>query len=415
MPGDEEITGKVAERLRFFYSDANIRVDKFLREELEKAENGGFVPITTLLKFKTIRKLTEDVKVIAEAAKHERVCERVKLNDDETGIGRKVPFDFKKMGDNVKLSLRVENLPVTTDNEGGKKPTKRYAVTMDEIRDLFTPYGEVALVRLQFYRSNWQKREGTQREKVKPGPIGAAFVEFETEEDVQKASAELCAEGSEEPGKVLELCGNKLKILTMTKWLEDKKEDKKERSKGETPKKREREEDKENEEKQEGSDGKKEETDGTKKDPSGDEKSDHKEFTLDWKTGHVISIKGLKDSCDREAILDAVTKFLGHSGDMKTLGVYADYSRGQPEGALRFKSENVAGTADGEITEKVSEMAAKLNDGSITIAGSRIESASVLEGEEEKTYYKNFIDFKNKQAKHRAQENPRKRGRKGRR
>ena len=41
------------------------------------------------------------------------------------------------------------------------------------------------------------------------------------------------------------------------------------------------------------------------------------------------------------------------------------------------------------------------NDGELEIAGKKVESAGVLGGEEETTYWTNFIDFKNKSLKER--------------
>ena len=90
--------------------------------------------------------------------------------------------------------------------------------------------------------------------------------------------------------------------------------------------------------------------------------------------------------------------------------VYIDFSRGQKVGAIRFDSPS----------DKVKELAEKLKSGDIRIKGLAVESADVLDGEEEKTYWENFKDFKRKQMKHQAASNSRgggrpKRGRHSRR
>jgi len=373
----------VAGRLRFFFSDANLRTDKFLRIEIEN-NSDGYVPISTMLRFNTIKKISEDVKIVIQAAKHDLVSGRVKLNEDETAIARRVPFNREKMTDNVKLSLRVSNLPLTDKKEGEDAP-RRYAVTMDEIKEKFSSYGSVELIKLQFYHPDWHNKSRLNRQQSSAN--GKAFVEFETVDELEKAVADLCGEGDNKPLKTLELGGNTLTIETMKKWVDERKSKKYESK--EPSKKRALDDDK------------------GKKVKAEEKQAEVEIFKLDWTKGHVISLKGLKDCCDREAILGAVAQFLGHSGELKTMGVYADFSRGQPEGAIRFHNDTVSSITKESIVDKVSELTKKLNDGDITIGDSKVGSAAILEGEEEESYYKKFIDFKNKQKRHNAEQRAR--------
>mmetsp|Transcript_51583 Transcript_51583/g.154856 ORF Transcript_51583/g.154856 Transcript_51583/m.154856 type:complete len:397 (-) Transcript_51583:154-1344(-) len=385
MTDDAKIIENVAERLRFFFSDANVRGDKFMRRELQSRETAGFVPIETLLRFNSIKKHTTDAKVVVQAAKHQSVSDRVKLNDGETAIGRVLPFDREKMLDNVQLSLRVENLPIKEPKEEGGE--RQYAVTVDDVIKLFSDYGTVALVRLQRHRSNWRNNGDKDMDKYGPqitGATGASFVEFETEEQLKKAAVELCSDGEKDPEKTLEVGGNKLRIQTMKKWIDEKENKKEEKKDGESPKKRRRDDEKEG--------------NGNKK-----AEAEFEEFKLDWKKNRAISLKGLGDNCDREAIFEAIAKYLGADTNDNALGVYADFSRGQTEGAVRFHNDKVGKIEGDNISEKVAEIAAKLDDGSIEIAGSKVGSAALLEGEEEEKYYKNFIDFKNKQRKQKSE------------
>jgi hypothetical protein len=86
-------------------------------------------------------------------------------------------------------------------------------------------------------------------------------------------------------------------------------------------------------------------------------------------------------------------------------GIYADYSRGQTDGAIRFK----------EPSDSISALVTKLASGHVEIAGIKVESASILDGEEEQKYWANFIEFKNKQARHKAEEKAsKKKSRRGR-
>ena len=357
---ESEILEKIAGRLRFFFSDANLRIDSFMRREVvgsDENPSDGYVKIETLLTFNTIKKISEDPSMIAKAAKVESISSKIKLSDDETSICRVVPFTMDMMNGNVPLSLRVSNIPMKKA-ENGKSV---YAVSRQDIENLFCEQkdlGPVALVRMQYGR-----RDRNNNDSTTPGPKGWALVEFETVEDLQKAENELCcAEGEEKPKRVLKLLDNDLQFENFKKWIDAKPD-----------KKRKRENPEENEEKKMN-----DETNGGT--------VAFEPFTIDWQKGCVIRLKGLGDTCDREAIIAAVEEFMGKQADKKRIA-FADYSRGQTDGAVRFH----------EQSDKISEFQKKLNDGEITIAGSKVDSALLLEGEEEENYYKCFIDFKNKQ------------------
>lgn len=362
MTGDSNniITSKVAERLGFFFSNANLRMDRFLRREvLEKVENDGFVQIETLLKFNTVKSITEDVKIIADAVKEVK-NPPLKLNDDNTAIARVDPFTQDMMNDNVKVTLRISNIPLKDEDK-----CPEYDVSRDEMVELFKEFGDVAMVRLLKSKMNGFD------ERV---AVGRAFVEFHTVEGMEKAKAALCTENIKDdtlkPQKTLNVKGTELKVKTMQQWL-----DKKGQKEGKAPKKR----------KTGGDDAKKD--------------IEAIEFKLDWKTGCVIQVKGLPDNCDREAILTAVKSFMGDE-----ITVRADYSRGNKDGAIRFD----------EATGKINELAEAFNEGKTMINESKVESACVLEGDEEKKYYDDYISFRTKQMRANAEEKQKRKKRRGR-
>jgi len=173
---DKEVVSNVAERLRFFFSDANLRIDKFLRNEIFA---NPYVSIETLLKFNTIKQHSENPEILVKAVKEdERLKNFLKLNDTESSIARVEPFTRDKMRDNIKLSLRVSDIPTkSVDNN------KIYSVTINEVKDIFKEFGSVAMVRMLHFHN---KRE---RKRV---AIGRAFVEFESLEEMKTATAELC-------------------------------------------------------------------------------------------------------------------------------------------------------------------------------------------------------------------------------
>ena len=389
-----DLTPKIAERLRFFYSNANLRRDKFLRREILETNASGLVPISTLLKFNTIKNITTDVELITKAAKEDEFCKKhLKLNDEGTSIGRVKPFTQDMMEESVqaKFTLRVSNLPLK--GEGGDA---EYANTREEVRELFTEFGYVSLVNLIMAHAR-----GSQKRYA----IGRAFIEFDTEESLKKAAEEFCVEGDladddKKPKKVLKIGETELRVKTMKQWLNKRAAKYAARNGG-----KQNVQDggikKEDNIKQEDGIKQEEQGNGIKKEPiAGDKRAapvDVPQFTLDWKKGCVISIKGVPEGCDREKIVDAVKGFMGDD-----IEVRADYSRGQKDGALRFNEPN----------EKISELSGKLNDGTITVADGKLESAAVLEGEAEEEYYKNYIDFRNKQQQMRAEGNQqRKKGR----
>jgi len=129
-------------------------------------------------------------------------------------------------------------------------------------------------------------------------------------------------------------------------------------------------------------------------------------FKMDWKKGSVITLTGLSTtSCDRESIREAVSDILGVSKEVRESGMYVDYTRGSATGALRMSEPD---------TTKMTELVEKLKDGSIEIAGSKVESVKIIEGEEEEKYWEEFIAFKNRQKQQMAEEkNQNKRGRFG--
>jgi lupus La protein len=345
---------RIAERLGFFFSDANLRMDKFLRNiVLNNAETGGFVPIETLLKFNTIKTISTDPSDIVAAV--EKVDEiSLILNDDKTAIARSEAFTKEMLDGNIKCSLRISNLPVD-DN-------RQFKNARDEISALFQDYGKVVMVRML---TNYDKSEG------KRVAFGKCFVEFHDESALKKAEADLClpadAGDDAKPTKTLTLGDTELRIKTMQAWLDKKgkQKDRKSTEKDDTKRAREEQAAKEQEE------------------------IEQIEFKLDWQKGCVISIKGMTDGTDRETILSAVKEFMGDEVEAR-----ADYNRGDTEGAIRFTEPN----------DKILEFASKLNDGSVTIGGSKVDSAIILEGEAEEKYYADYIAARTKQLRARAEE-----------
>lgn len=368
-----EVIDKVAGLLSFFFSDTNLRSDKFMKQEMKL--NDGMIEVQKLLRFNSIKKITTDPEKIVQAVKTSELLKpALKLSDDEKSIGRINKFDISKIKDNVPLTLFVKGLPTSkreTNDDDKEVLPDSYAVQVDDVKELFLEYGKVALVRLR-YKKKLKKSDPTVA-------LGEAFVEYETQEMAQKAAADLCKIEESEPKKKLTLKGTELFIQPMKEWIELKEKNKE----GEKTDKRKR----DNQEKSSKAEEEEEEVleDG---------------FDIVWNSGCVVSVKGFPDNCDREAIREAIKEYA--PSDPKEL--YLDFSRGQKSGAIRFDTP----------TDKINELADKLNSGEIKVNGCKVESAHVLEGEEEKTYWNNFIEFKRKQRKQQTASSSRGKAKRGR-
>jgi La domain/RNA binding motif len=400
----------VAERLRFFFSDANLRQDYFMRKYLMNGDDHA-VPVEVLLRFNTIKQHTESTSVVVQAAR--QLPDVLVVSQDETKISLVVPFTEAKMDENIPLSLYLCNLPV---NESKKK----YDVTTEDVRNLFDNAGHIVLVKLRYRHADAkdtddisdlqpsqqqpQSSSGNGKSGHKKGrrvPTGAALVEFDSLEELQRAAAETIttamkttvenggalAETESKPSKPLTLGGSSLSVMLLRDYIDSCKA-KSNASSGTTSKR-----------KSSTDVAAVEDTAVSKTGTEPDEAAKSSNtFTMDWKPGCVIALKGIAttEPCDREGILSAVAAFLGTTvPEMKAnKTVYVDYSRGQTEGAIRFS----------EPSESVEKLCAQLQSGEITIAGAKVESAVVLQGEAETAYWNNFIAFKTKQLQQRTDE-----------
>ena len=372
---DQKAIESVKERLKFFFSDANIRQDAFIRKLLMDSEEKS-VPVDVLLRFNTIKKHTDKPACLVQAAKE--LSELLTFDEAKMSISRTSPFKKEMMDGNIPKSLYVVNLPI---NE-----SKQYDVKVEELRALFEKYGEIALVKLKF-----GSRPGdgnghygpSDKKKRRKFPVGAAMIEFQNEEDLKKAAEETLTkkEGEKvEPKAKIVLAESEtrksvaeLGVMLLSEYVAACKEKKEKRD------------------------------DKKRSEPGPNEEKDTPTFDFDWKPNCVIKVRGLPEGCDREAIMSAIGKGLDISQeDVKARKIYVDYSRGQTDGAIRFP----------EPSDDVPAVEKNLKSGELKILDTKVEDAFVLTGEDEKNYWKAFIEFKNKQLIQRAEEKKNFRGKK---
>ncbi|XP_066537586.1 la-related protein 7 isoform X2 [Hoplias malabaricus] len=165
----KQLLADVKRQVEFWFDDVNLHKDKYLRNVITQSRD-GYVDISLLTKFNRMKKLTTDIKLIARALKNSGIVE---VNLEGTQIRRRNP-----LGDSPKdvdsRTVYVELLP--------------YNVTHVWIEKVFSKCGNVVYVSLPRYKVSWQ-------------PKGFAFVEFETEQQAQKAIEMLNNPPEEAPRK----------------------------------------------------------------------------------------------------------------------------------------------------------------------------------------------------------------------
>lgn len=144
----------IRDQMEFYFSDANLRKDRYMNELVMKDEE-GYVDLEVFLTFHKIRALTSDVKDIAGAI---ATSELLQMDEEQKRVRRCA--DFMAKADVDECTLYVERLPLHADHAW--------------LKGVFSRHGQVVYVSLPRYRHN---------NRIK----GFAFIEFATPEDVDRA------------------------------------------------------------------------------------------------------------------------------------------------------------------------------------------------------------------------------------
>lgn len=144
----------IKRQVEFYFSDSNFRKDAFLKAQAQ-ANPEGYVEIKVLLTFNKLKALTTDVAAVAESLKDSDV---VDVSAD--GLSFKRSAELPANDDSGARTVYVKGYPV--DDE---------TVTIDSVKEQFSAYGKVLLVRLR-------------RIKLTKGFKGSVFVEFDNEKTV---------------------------------------------------------------------------------------------------------------------------------------------------------------------------------------------------------------------------------------
>ncbi|KAJ8382101.1 hypothetical protein SKAU_G00028790 [Synaphobranchus kaupii] len=152
----KQLLADVKKQVEFWFGDVNLYKDRFLRQLVDQSRD-GYVDISVLATFNRMKKMTTDVKLIARALKNSSVVE---VNLEGTKIRRQHPLGEEPKNVDER-TVYVELLPKN--------------VTHSWIERVFGKCGTVVYISVPRYKSTGQ-------------PKGFAFIEFETEEQAQKAT-----------------------------------------------------------------------------------------------------------------------------------------------------------------------------------------------------------------------------------
>ncbi|KAK5875970.1 hypothetical protein CesoFtcFv8_026991 [Champsocephalus esox] len=155
----KQLMGDVKKQVEFWFGDVNLHKDRFLKKLIDESDD-GYVDVSVLASFNRMKRLTTDTKLIARAVKNSSVVE--------------VNFE----GDKVRRQLPIGDMPSNVDSRTVYVELLPKDVSHGWVEKVFTKCGNVVYVSIPRYKTTGD-------------PKGFGFVEFETEEQAQRATAML--------------------------------------------------------------------------------------------------------------------------------------------------------------------------------------------------------------------------------
>ncbi|RLM93751.1 la-related protein 6A isoform X1 [Panicum miliaceum] len=103
----DELRDQIVKQVEYYFSDENLPTDEFLLKYVKKNKK-GFVPIETIASFRRMKKLVQDLSVIAAAL---RTSPKLVVSSDGKKVRRLGPLPQNELKDSKKSTVLVENLP----------------------------------------------------------------------------------------------------------------------------------------------------------------------------------------------------------------------------------------------------------------------------------------------------------------
>jgi len=308
----EATDSKIKQQIEFYFSDSNLRRDAFLKSTIE-ADPERFVNISILLTFNRLKSLTDDPEKVASSIHDSNMVELSTCGSKIRRIHELNPIDTSK-----ERTLYAKGYP-TDDSD----------LTIDQITEIFSNFGNVMMVRLR-------------KDKISSKFNGSCFVEFKTEEEMKSA----VAAAHDEDGKIKMKYKDStlLCVLPLAEWLFRKqhKSNRKGKSANIT------------------------EVPGSKR--TRDEISE-KEIKIEFTPGLILKISNIP----KDSTVFQIKEFFKSICEVK----YVEYSPGESDGFIRFPTLEAVDTA-----KKVLEKGISLVSGAENLTG------ECLSGDDELSYWK---------------------------
>jgi len=277
-----ELLEKIRKQVEFYFSDSNFPRDKFLREQASQNEE-GYVPLKVLTSFPRLKTLTEDVKLISEAL--------------ETSLDLKL----NKEGDMVRRMSSLPEEDKSKDRTIYSKGFPREGYTIEQVEQVFSPFGKIQCVRIRRTREKLTKE--------------SCFVEFSKPEEAKAALS----------GKP-KFQDKELAVLMISDYLQMKKEERKKKIESKQKKR------------------KADDDDGNDKPGKKEAKKEEKRTV----SGSIITLKNIGSGVTREILKEAFGEF----GTVK----FVDFQSNGTEGYVRFTDPEAAKKAVEEFSKSKKEL-----------------------------------------------------------
>ncbi|KAI3749456.1 hypothetical protein L2E82_20068 [Cichorium intybus] len=168
----ENIYTAATRRVEYYFSDENLRTDKFLLKYLAKDEE-GYVPVAVIASFKKMKKLTHHKSFIVAALKESSL---LTLSSNEKKVKRVHPFPLTEALDTELCTVLVENLP--EDH------------TIENMKKIFGEAGRIKKITIHEENATREQKKYSIEEKLLSGKLHAV-VEYDTVEAAENAVATL--------------------------------------------------------------------------------------------------------------------------------------------------------------------------------------------------------------------------------
>lgn len=120
---NEDLNDKIRKQMEFYFGDANLSKDKFLRDLITNHKK-GYVDLTIFLNFKKIKSFLiseqDKVKQLFALSSAIETSNILSLNKAKTKVKRKIPFNPEEIDEGLttEKTIYIENFPETVDHEG---------------------------------------------------------------------------------------------------------------------------------------------------------------------------------------------------------------------------------------------------------------------------------------------------------